>query len=102
MGTVVSFDVPDWADQVLGRAVQWLHWVDGTFSPFRDDSDVSRFGCGALTLGIASSTGFGSGAVCGRLDTMTGSIVSARISAGSASARTSSILFGIANPSLAC
>ena len=50
MGTVVSFDVPDWAGQVLGRAVQWLHWVDATFSPYRDDSDVSRFGRGSLTL----------------------------------------------------
>jgi FAD:protein FMN transferase len=50
MGTVVSFDVPDWAHQVLDRAVSWLHWVDATFSPYRDDSDVSRFGRGALTL----------------------------------------------------
>jgi FAD:protein FMN transferase len=55
MGTVVSFDVPDWAGAsadggVLGRAIQWLHWVDATFSPFRDDSDVSRFGRGSLTL----------------------------------------------------
>src|SRR6516225_3751987 len=50
MGTVVSFDVPAWADQVLGRVVSWLHWVDATFSPYRDDSDVSRFGRGALTL----------------------------------------------------
>src|SRR5271169_4681053 len=56
MGTVVSFDVPDWAGReagggaVLDRAVQWLHWVDATFSPYRDDSDVSRFGRGALPL----------------------------------------------------
>ena len=50
MGTVVSFDVPDWADQALDRAVRWLHWVDATFSPFRNDSDVSRFGRGSLTL----------------------------------------------------
>ena len=50
MGTVVSFDVPAWADQVLGRVVSWLHWVDATFSPYRDDSDVSRFGRGALAL----------------------------------------------------
>src|SRR6516164_4446615 len=50
MGTVVSFDVPDWADQVLGRAVRWLHWVDATFSPYRDDSDVTRFGRGAVPL----------------------------------------------------
>ncbi|HYB48020.1 MAG TPA: FAD:protein FMN transferase [Streptosporangiaceae bacterium] len=55
MGTVVSFDVPAWAgvsgdDAVLCRAVRWLHWVDATFSPYRDDSDVSRFGRGSLTL----------------------------------------------------
>ena len=50
MGTVVSFDVPDWAGQVIGRAVQWLHWVDATFSPYREDSDMSRFGRGSLAL----------------------------------------------------
>src|SRR3974377_1438668 len=55
MGTVVSFDVPDWAGAAAeggGRAaaVRWLHGVDATFSPFRDDSDVSRFGRGSLTL----------------------------------------------------
>jgi FAD:protein FMN transferase len=55
MGTVVSFDVPAWAGQdpetgVLGSAVRWLHWVDATFSPYRDDSDVSRFGRGSLAL----------------------------------------------------
>jgi len=55
MGTVVSFDVPAMAgepmgDGVLGRAVRWLHWVDATFSPYRDDSDVSRFGRGELPL----------------------------------------------------
>ena len=55
MGTVVSFDVPAVAgeplgDGALGRAVRWLHWVDATFSPYRDDSDVSRFGRGELPL----------------------------------------------------
>ena len=54
MGTVVSFDVPAWAgagdDPALDRAVRWLHWVDATFSPYRDDSDVSRFGRGEVTL----------------------------------------------------
>jgi len=60
MGTVVSFDVParagepsDPAGQIggpLGQAVRWLHWVDATFSPYRDDSDVSRFGRGELPL----------------------------------------------------
>jgi FAD:protein FMN transferase len=56
MGTVVSFDVPAWtgADPgnpgALEQAVRWLHWVDATFSPYRDDSDVSRFGRGSLRL----------------------------------------------------
>ncbi len=56
MGTVVSFDVPDWAGRdsgggaALDRARQWLHWVDATFSPYRDDSDVSRFGRGSIPL----------------------------------------------------
>ena len=50
MGTVVSFDVPACVGEELGRAVRWLHWVDATFSPYREDSDVSRFGAGALSL----------------------------------------------------
>jgi thiamine biosynthesis lipoprotein len=53
MGTVVSFDVPAWAggdSGPLGRAVRWLHWVDATFSPYRDDSEVSRLGRGSLAL----------------------------------------------------
>src|SRR5262249_57749263 len=55
MGTVVSFDAPASAGEPrgegsLGRAVRWLHWVDATFSPYRDDSDVSRFGRGAVPL----------------------------------------------------
>src|SRR6202050_1625750 len=57
MGTVVSFDVPAWAGQepdgeaVVCQVVGWgLHGVDATFSPYRDDSDVSRFGRGSLAL----------------------------------------------------
>jgi FAD:protein FMN transferase len=55
MGTVVSFDVPAFAgdpdgDGALGRAVRWLHWVDAVFSPYAEDSDVSRFGRGSATL----------------------------------------------------
>jgi thiamine biosynthesis lipoprotein len=55
MGTVVSFDVPVRAgdphgDGSLGQAVRWLHWVDATFSPYRDDSDVSRYARGSVRL----------------------------------------------------
>jgi thiamine biosynthesis lipoprotein len=49
MGTVVSFDVPD--DTPLQPVLEWLHWVDATFSPFRDDSEVSRLGRGELSEG---------------------------------------------------
>ena len=50
MGTVVSFDMPACAGKALGRAVHWLHWVDATFSPYRENSDVSRFGAGEVSL----------------------------------------------------
>jgi thiamine biosynthesis lipoprotein len=55
MGTVVSFDVPGFAGEAggtgaLGQAVRWLHWVDAAFSPYREDSDVSRYGRGSVTL----------------------------------------------------
>jgi FAD:protein FMN transferase len=46
MGTVVSFDVPSGAE--LGPVLDWLHWVDEVFSPFRPDSEVSRLGRGEI------------------------------------------------------
>lgn len=50
MGTVVSFDVEaGYAGAALGQAVRWLHWVDERFSPFREDSDVSRLDRGEIT-----------------------------------------------------
>ena len=50
MGTVVSFDFrggkpPSGA---LERAVAWLHEVDGRFSPYRPDSEVSRLADGTM------------------------------------------------------
>jgi thiamine biosynthesis lipoprotein len=52
MGTVVSFDVPATAgaDGSLAAAVDWLHWVDRVFSPYRPDSDVSLLAAGAVTV----------------------------------------------------
>jgi FAD:protein FMN transferase len=50
MGTVVSFDIPPRAAGAMDAAIQWLHWVDRTFSPYRDDSDVSRYGRGEVSL----------------------------------------------------
>ena len=56
MGTVVTFDVvtPAPAARSRGRsdcAVEWLHWVDETFSTYKPDSEVCRFDRGELQLG---------------------------------------------------
>ena len=52
MGTVFSFDVPaDVAAAALPGVLRWLHWVDATFSTYREDSDVSRYGRGEIALG---------------------------------------------------
>ncbi|WP_406864209.1 FAD:protein FMN transferase [Streptomyces sp. HUAS MG47] len=54
MGTVFSFDVRGCSDpsrtrQALAEAVDFLHHVDRIFSPYREDSEVSRLARGALT-----------------------------------------------------
>jgi len=55
MGTVFSFDVraaptPDLVDALAG-AVAWLHRVDGLFSTYRPDSQISLLDRGDLPLG---------------------------------------------------
>jgi len=59
MGTAISLDLADdlpmstleeLADMVFG----WLREVDGRFSTYRDDSEVSRFGRGEVALADAS------------------------------------------------
>jgi FAD:protein FMN transferase len=59
MGTVVTFDVVTAAPSsevktALGQVVEWLHWVDGTFSTFKPDSEVCRFDRGELELSACS------------------------------------------------
>jgi FAD:protein FMN transferase len=59
MGTVVTFDVvtpasPAEVQAALRRAVDWLHWVDETFSTFKADSEVCRFDRGELELSDCS------------------------------------------------
>ena len=56
MGTVFSVDVPDVGDE-LGEAadavdevVRWWHWVDETFSTYRQDSEISRLARGEITV----------------------------------------------------
>ena len=60
MGTVVTFDVVTAASApevqaALRRAVEWLHWVDETFSTYKPDSEVSRFDRGELELADGSA-----------------------------------------------
>jgi thiamine biosynthesis lipoprotein len=52
MGTVFSFDLrdPNVDDGALADVIAWLHWVDATFSTYRDDSDINRLGGGKLRL----------------------------------------------------
>ncbi len=59
MGTVVTFqlhtEVPlGKAEAALGEAVGWLHWVDGTFSTYKANSEVNRFDRGELPAALAS------------------------------------------------
>jgi thiamine biosynthesis lipoprotein len=51
MGTVFSFNVPASLAAALPAVLGWLHWVDATFSTYREDSDVSRYGRGEIALG---------------------------------------------------
>lgn len=53
MGTVFSIDVraPGVAPAAMDRAVEFLHWVDATFSTFRPSSQISRLRRGECVVG---------------------------------------------------
>jgi thiamine biosynthesis lipoprotein len=51
MGMAVSIDIRDEvARDVLDEVVQWLHHVDNTFSTYKPESPISRFGTGDAGL----------------------------------------------------
>ena len=57
MGTVVTFDVRDEGPppaEAIEKAVAWLQDVDAEFSPYRQDSAVSRFDRGELVTAAVS------------------------------------------------
>ena len=56
MGTTVSIDVrrPFVAQSALDAAIAWFHDVDRRFSPYREDSEVTRVGTGKLAFDEAS------------------------------------------------
>jgi thiamine biosynthesis lipoprotein len=57
MGTVVSFDVrdPGVPKSAVDRAVEYLHDIDRRFSPYIDESEISRLMRGELRLEDASA-----------------------------------------------
>ena len=52
MGMPVLLDVrdDDPSQEAIDRVWQWLHWVDATFSTFKEDSEISRLDRGELRL----------------------------------------------------
>jgi len=77
MGTVVSFAVYTRApalaiEAALREAVEWLHWVDETFSPYKAASEVNRFDRGELSAGDCSPELAHVLALCSRLSRATG------------------------------
>ncbi|TCO50764.1 FAD:protein FMN transferase [Actinocrispum wychmicini] len=48
MGFPISVDLPNGGRRDADRVFEWLHEVDLRFSPFRADSEVSRFGRGEV------------------------------------------------------
>jgi thiamine biosynthesis lipoprotein len=51
MGMAVSIDIRDEVSRdALDEVVRWLHHVDDTYSTYRPDSPISRFGTGDATL----------------------------------------------------
>jgi thiamine biosynthesis lipoprotein len=77
MGTVVTFTVhtpvPDLVVKAaLGEAVEWLHWVDTTFSTYKEGSEVNRFDRGELSAADCSPELAHILALCHRLSRETG------------------------------
>jgi thiamine biosynthesis lipoprotein len=73
MGTTVSIDVrpPLVAPEVIDAVIDQLRDVDARFSPYRDDSEISRLGRGEIGLEDCSPDVRHVLAVCDHLATMT-------------------------------
>jgi thiamine biosynthesis lipoprotein len=80
MGTVFTIDIRDagdWAGAVAD-VVDWLHFVDATFSTYREGSDISRMRRGALRLADADPHVREVLELCARAESMTGGCSTAR------------------------
>lgn len=77
MGTCISIDVVDSHDRsLIDELVAWFHQVDAEFSPFKEDSTVTRIGRGELapTDDVVSDDMREVLQRCGELDAETGGV----------------------------
>lgn len=77
MGTSISIDVVDSHDRsLIDELVAWFHQVDAEFSPFKEDSTVTRIGRGELapTDDVVSDDMREVLQRCGELDAETGGV----------------------------
>lgn len=73
MGTAFSLDLRDPVPlPAVDGVIEWLHWVDATFSPFRPDSDISRLGRGEVGLDDCEPEVGQVLAVCDELEILSG------------------------------
>lgn len=78
MGTVFSLDLRDPVPlAVVDGVIEWLHWVDATFSTYRDDSDISRLGRGEIGLADCAPEVAQVLAACDELEAVSGGAFSA-------------------------
>ncbi|RSN39947.1 thiamine biosynthesis protein [Amycolatopsis sp. WAC 04197] len=81
MGLPVSVDVRDQGDHrsSIERVFAWLHEADRRFSPFRADSEVSRFDRGDLTVSELSDDLLDILMICDHYERLSGGAFTARI-----------------------
>ncbi|WP_199750199.1 FAD:protein FMN transferase [Amycolatopsis sp. WAC 04169] len=81
MGLPVSVDIRDEGDHLtsLARVFAWLHEVDERFSPFRTDSEVSRFDRGDLAVSELSDDLLDILMTCDHYEQLSGGAFTARL-----------------------
>jgi thiamine biosynthesis lipoprotein len=82
MGTVFSFDLPAGPATALPDVLRWLHWADATFSTYREDSDVSRYGRGEAALADCASELGEVLTLCAEVQALTGGFFTTRPGGG--------------------
>lgn len=79
MGLPISVDLRDGARAHAEQVFHWLHEVDLRFSPYREDSEVTRFGLGRLRDGQISGDLRHVLSLCAMYEQRTGGAFTARL-----------------------